>query len=117
MGKVYIYGLVDTRNNNIFYVGSTQKPEERKRKYINQGGTRLAARILIREIKKSGVEHEFIILDECDKELRDERESFWIQKCKNDGNTLLNKRVPYYGRTHEAARQYYGEFAPTNFND
>lgn len=65
MGEHYVYGLVDPRNNQIFYVGQGQgnrvfQHEVEARKYGNRKKMKLDK---INEIQKTGLEVERYIIN------------------------------------------------------
>ena len=74
---MYIYGLIDPRGPELFYVGRTAKPSARLRKHrypSSDAGKKLRARV--EEIKRNGGLPEMVILEQADDP---SREYVWIQ--------------------------------------
>lgn len=94
--KVIIYGLVDTRNNQIFYVGSTCDLKSRMYIYLSGWGSSIAVRERTAEIVKSGASLKVRIFQAVDWEVRDEAESRWIRVCRANGAPLLNRNPPVF---------------------
>ena len=99
---MYIYGLIDPRGPELFYVGITAKPSARLRKHRNlhnlSAGKKLRARI--RAIKQSGGLPEMVILERTDDKLR---EYAWIHFFAHLGlvNTVRQAGTPYVKKTPE----------------
>lgn len=92
METVYIYGLVDPRNNKLKYVGKSKSPVDRFSAHI------LEAKKGIKSYKNNWIKgllnYDFlpllIILDETDEEKANLLEKYWIKKSKEEGCTLVN---------------------------
>jgi hypothetical protein len=102
MAVVYIYGLVDPRNNNIFYIGFTEYSNKRYNEHLNANGKKREKNThkdnVINKIIALGLKPEMKILDECEHEYNNklkicehERlEKYYIQKYRNEGAKLTN---------------------------
>lgn len=96
--KVFIYGLVDPRNNLIFYVGSAVNVRTRLSQHRTSSFTGRALKTMITEIESAGLKVQTRILEETSPQDRDGRESYWISRCRADGHPLTNKGVPANSR-------------------
>ena len=99
---MYIYGLIDPRGPELFYVGCTAKPSARLRRHRNlrstSAGKKLKARI--RAIKHSGNQLEMVILEQTEDS---PREYAWIAFFDHLGlaNTVRRPVIPYIKKTSE----------------
>lgn len=88
----FIYTITDPINNEIFYVGKTQNPEERF--YCHSLNSLLTTLYYkIEEIKSAGGKLLFTIVEECKSDIYREREKFWIKKLFSEGHPLLNAEL------------------------
>ena len=102
MGVVYIYGLVDPRNDEVFYVGYTNNIKRRFRAHINVDGYRRKENLykdnLIRKILECGLKPEISVLETCDKRFDSESNMYeherieieYIKKYRESGVKLTN---------------------------
>ena len=71
MSVVYIYGLVDPRNDEIFYIGFTMYLKKRYNVHLNVNGSRKVKNLykdnVIREILNENLKPEMRVLDSCEK--------------------------------------------------
>ena len=93
---MYIYGLIDPRGPELFYVGCTAKPSARLRKH-RCNASKLAGKKLrerIRAIKQSDGLPQMVILERTDDRLR---EYAWIQFLAHLGlvNTVRQAGTPH----------------------
>lgn len=110
-------GYIYTITNNItkkVYVGQTIKPKERWLKHKNEAKhiDSLAYKShLYNSMNAYGIDNfSFEIIDECDCEILDERERYWIQELhtlepngyniSNGGRKLFGEENPFYGKHH-----------------
>lgn len=105
MSVVYIYGLIDSRNDNIFYVGFTQYLKKRYNVHLNVNGNRREKNLykdnIIRKILNVGLKPEMIILDSCEKLFNydlniyehERLEINYIEKFKENGINLSNLTI------------------------
>ncbi len=95
-----IYGLVDPRDDLVFYIGSSVDPQRRFVQHmcqLNQASNPdKNERIL--SIKKDGLEPGLLIIEECIP-LRNsfDRERFWIQHYLRLGAPLTNQSITNLG--------------------
>lgn len=91
---VYIYGLVDPRDNHIRYVGKTKhKLEKRLREHLfkNNLETNNYKNFWIKEILKNNLSPDIILIEECNEDDWQEREIYWISYYRELlGNKLTN---------------------------
>lgn len=109
----YIYTITNNINNKI-YVGQTISPKERWFKHKNEAkhiDTRSYKSHLYNAMNVYGADNfSFEIIEECDCEILDERERYWIQELNtlepngyninNGGRKLFGKENPFYGKHH-----------------
>ena len=100
--KIYIYGLVDPRNNEVFYIGYTQYLKKRFNVHLNVDGYRREKNLykdnVIRKILNSGLMPQIIILDSCEKKYNEIQQKYehelieikYIEKYKNKNIKLTN---------------------------
>lgn len=91
---VYIYGLFDPRNDQIFYVGSAVNLKARLSAHHTCHFTGKALKAVLLDIEAQGMRADIRPLEETTHDLRDERESYWIAKCRAEGVQLTNAGVP-----------------------
>jgi len=98
---ISIYKIVDNTNGNI-YVGSTQQVLKYR---ITQHQSKYNP-CRSREIIKNNDYH-FELIEECEKDKRNEREQYWIDKydCINKLNTYHDKKE--YGKNYLKKRREY----------
>lgn len=101
---IYIYVLIDPRNGEYRYIGSTNDPDKRKSYHAAQGGRlRLIHRYGIRNIcyrdvwlsdlRESGFKPTMKLLEQCTQSVRTKREKFWIDFFTKRGCVLVNKNL------------------------
>jgi DNA-binding transcriptional regulator YiaG len=87
-----IYGLVDPRNQTIFYVGRSNSPD--KRFYVHKrfvAGSSQPVQLRVQEIRAAGCEPELVILERVNKREAKEAEERWIARFRPTGS-LVNQR-------------------------
>lgn len=89
-GKVYIYALVDARDGQVFYVGSTSYPERRYKAYLKRTPHSFGLNHVLGEMRRIGIAPEMKILDETNDSKRNSVEAEWIRKLKAEGAPLVN---------------------------
>jgi len=87
--KVWIYGLIDPRNNEVKYVGKTFRLERRFKDHLNEKSNTLKT-AWIGKLKKLNLIPELFILDETNIEKCDNLEIYWICQMKTWGFSLKN---------------------------
>lgn len=109
--KGYIYKITNLKNNMI-YVGQTINPEKRWQKHLSVAKSDYKYKsYFYNAINKYGKENfKFEIIEECDANLLDERESFWIDKLNTitpngynltpGGVYLFGENNPFFGKSH-----------------
>lgn len=93
METCYIYGLVDPRDGNIFYVGSSVNPSARLVAHMNQRWATKNVRNAICELVSVGLNPELRIIEKTTQENRRQREGYWIDRCRQEGNRLVNRKA------------------------
>jgi hypothetical protein len=87
--KFSVYGIVDPRDNLVFYVGHTSRFDLRCAQH-REGGESLSG-LTIQQIQKSGREPVFLKLERCaSREAAQMAEIFWIELFKARGARLMN---------------------------
>lgn len=109
----YIYTITNNITNKI-YIGQTIKPKERWQKHKQEAknvDSLLYKSHLYNAMNKYGVDNfTFKIIEECDRDILDQRERYWIQKLNtlepngynisNGGRKLFGSENPFYGKHH-----------------
>lgn len=93
---IYIYGLINPLNNQVFYIGASTCPKHRINVHNNDTNGYPDKILVINEIKKSGEKIELLILDECRKSNVRFLEEFYIDLFTSYGFNLLQKRKSEY---------------------
>ncbi len=89
-GMVYIYALVDSRDDRVRYIGRTVNPEKRLRKHINELEFDTHKNRWIKKLLSLNLKPYMIIIQCVEETIWREREKFWIGKCKELGFSLTN---------------------------
>ncbi len=91
MENVYIYALIDPRNNHVRYIGKAKNPDERYKNHFNSARDRNThKRNWINSVRKDGFRPELLILDEVPQDNWQWWESFYISLYKTYGFNLVN---------------------------
>lgn len=91
---VFIYRIIDPRDNAVFYVGKTAAIFQRFSQHQNNKTASIILTNKVNQIIESGNRLKFAIIEECDcDETAKEREYYWIQKHLKEGSKLLNARI------------------------
>lgn len=95
---IYIYALINSLDNNVFYIGATMYPNGRlcQHKCNTQGNPK--KRKKISDILNSGGVIEMLILDECKKIKVTFLEDFYSDLFSSFGFELLQPRKSNYDR-------------------
>jgi len=99
---VYIYGLIDPRNNKVFYIGYAEILKRRLAIHLNVNGKRRERNLykdnVIRKILNLGLKPQMIVLDSCEKKYNEQQEKYnhelleikYIKEYKKLGIKLTN---------------------------
>lgn len=91
MENVYIYALIDPRDNKVRYIGKANNPFNRYKNHFNSSRDKNThKRNWINSIRKDGFRPELLILDEVPIDKWQWWESFYISLYKTYGFNLLN---------------------------
>lgn len=90
MGKVYIYGLKDPRDNAIHYVGKSTRPKRRLEQHLADISTNKDRVDWLRDLQAAGSEPELTILEKSNDEDWQEAECKWIAIGREEGWPLTN---------------------------
>lgn len=91
MKNVYIYALIDPRNNQVRYIGKANNPEDRYKNHYNSARDKdTHKRNWINNIRKDGLRPELLILDEVPIDNWQYWERFYISLYKTYGFNLVN---------------------------
>lgn len=86
---IYIYGLVDPRNDEIRYIGASKNPRKRLIEHIRD--TKRNYRVIwINKLKRENLLPGIIIIEECTEENWQERERYLISFYRNQNARLTN---------------------------
>lgn len=95
MDMVFIYALQDPSTKHIFYVGRSLRPGLRLNDHISGSGCIPEVRAHIVSIGTGGAKPQMVILEEVPLDRGVEREQYWITHLADQGEPLVNKRVPH----------------------
>lgn len=115
---IYIYALVDPRDNRIRYIGKTVNIKKRYEQHLYWfTGTNPRKERWIQNLKDKGLKPELDVIEECDRSSWIEREKYWIAhyrevypdltnisdggECSWDSIKARNKRVKKFAREHK----------------
>ena len=91
MKNVYIYALIDPRDNQVRYIGKANNPNDRYRAHNNSARDKdTHKRNWINNVRKDGLRPELLILDEVPIDNWQYWERFYISLYKTFGFILLN---------------------------
>lgn len=91
MKNVYIYALIDPRDNQVRYIGKANNPEDRYKNHYNSARDKdTHKRNWINNIRKDGLRPELLILDEVPIDNWQYWERFYISLYKTYGFNLVN---------------------------
>ncbi len=99
MSKVYIYGLVDPRTEQIRYVGQTKDIKRRLRNHLNDAkrGVKSHKHSWIRKLLVEKVKPKITVIEKCNSRNADEREEYWIVYYRETEAGLTNQTDGGYG--------------------
>lgn len=84
-----VYGIVDPRTKQFFYIGQTSEFELRCRQHQERGQT--IAGLVIQDIQAAGLHPGFVVLEQCSSRRRAlMAEVFWIDLMGSRGTKLAN---------------------------
>lgn len=88
---VYIYVLIDPRDNAVRYVGVTVNPKDRLRRHIQAAPTsKLHSGRWISQLLGLNMVPTLNVIDEATEEDWRDRETYWIAKYRGEGTNLTN---------------------------
>lgn len=90
--RVFIYVLVDPRNDAVRYVGRTIDPKARLAEHVRERGTNRRKERWIEQLIGEGLTPLLIVVEECAPEVWRERERFWELAFRQRGHQLTNLR-------------------------
>ena len=88
----YIYALQHPITKAYFYVGAGQSLRHRLSEHLRGNSNGPTMRQAIRAIKDAGLTPFVVILEEAPLTIAVEREQYWIDTLKAQGEPLLNKK-------------------------
>ncbi len=99
MSKVYIYGLVDPRTEQIRYVGQTKDIKRRLRNHLNDAkrGVKSHKHSWIRKLLAEKIKPKTTVIEKCNSRNADEREEYWIAYYRETEAGLTNQTDGGYG--------------------
>jgi len=89
MRDIYIYALLNPDTGIVRYVGQTATPNLRLKNHIRDK-TNAAKHEWIQSLLNEGKSPLMTILEVTTQEMCGEREFYWIDRLRNEGNDLLN---------------------------
>jgi hypothetical protein len=87
---VYIYGLKDPRDDQIYYVGKTENPERRYREHLKDKKTNTKKTQWVAELRSAGLQPEMVVLTTTTRQEWEESEIYWIARGYEEGWPLVN---------------------------
>lgn len=90
MGKAYIYGLKDPRDDNIYYVGKSTRPKRRLEQHLVNMSTNKNRVSWLEDLQTAGLEPQLTILEKSNDENWQEAERRWIAIGRQEGWPLTN---------------------------
>jgi len=87
---VYIYALIDPRDERVFYVGQTKNPARRLRQHLADKSISNRRCVWLGELISLGKKPIMKVIEECQKGTVDEREVYYIAHYRNLNQNLLN---------------------------
>jgi len=87
---VYIYALIDPRDERVRYVGQTVNPARRFRSHLADKSVSTPKRDWLDELLLLGLMPIMEVVEECQKGTVDEKEVYWIAYYRNLNTDLLN---------------------------
>jgi len=87
---VYIYALIDPRDNEVRYIGQTVNLSQRFRKHLTDKRISSRKRAWLDELLLLGKEPIMKVIEQCNKGNAGEREQYWIADYRNLNTDLLN---------------------------
>lgn len=104
MAKDYVvYGIIDPRSSEVFYVGRTSSFVLRCEQHRN--GTDQISGLIVRQINETGFIPQFVVLERCDGETASvEREAHWIDLMLKVGAPLTNAEAYNDSEERDATR-------------
>lgn len=87
---VYIYGLVDPRDNRVRYIGKSIEPSKRLVSHLTDKTSNPFKAAWIDELKIKGLKPTIKIIDKCEEYSWCARERFWIAEYRKLEPDLLN---------------------------
>ncbi len=85
----FVYCLIDPRNGEIRYVGKADDPEARLRDHLKDRRDFHRVR-WIKSLVDEGIKPVLILLEQCSKQIWQERERYWIAFLRENGADLVN---------------------------
>jgi hypothetical protein len=87
---VYIYALIDPRDEKIRYIGQSIKPDKRYEQHLNEIETNPGKIGWINGLEIRGLKPEMKILEVANEKTWQDRERWWIERGREFGWPLLN---------------------------
>lgn len=89
---IQIYQLVDPRDGSVRWVGRTHDMKARLVEHLcNTRGANVAKKEWIRELRSAGLQPVVELIEEVHEYRASERERYWIQFYRAEGEPLLNR--------------------------
>lgn len=101
---IYIYRLIDSRNNEVRYIGKTTNPKRRYKQHLYDK-RKSHKSSWIQSLRKLGLKPIFEIIETCDENNWVEREKYWINQYENLTNLKEGGGSDYVRTTSESTRE------------
>jgi len=108
--SIYIYGLVDPRDNRVRYVGKAIEPSKRLLAHLSLDGNNTFKDDWLRELIDAGLKPTIKILDRCEDFNWQPHERYWIaeyRKTTPDLTNIADGGTPFDDPTHGPKRECY----------
>jgi len=101
---IYIYKLIDSRNNEVRYIGKTTNPKRRYKQHLYDK-RKSHKSSWVQSLRVLNLKPIFEIIEECDENNWIEREKYWISQYDNLTNLKEGGGSDYVRTTSEGTRE------------
>jgi hypothetical protein len=108
VSKIFVYALIDPRNNEIKYIGATKEGHDRYKRHIRLYYLKKSTlkNNWVKSLLKQNLLPEFVVIEECTEQTLGETEEFYITYFRFLGFKLLNHMNGGYGiKPHQISNE------------